>query len=103
MEDKPRYVLVVEPNAHAGRGSELVERVQTNLLRVNEEYREKFTSGRLLPVSLHEVPAGTWRALRHERTRERGNFEEYKHLCLVGDLNFVSRLDRLAANSNLSA
>jgi hypothetical protein len=103
MDDKPRYVLLVEPNAHAGRGGELAERVQSNLLHFNEEYREKFVSGRLLPVALREVPAGTWSALRHERTRERGNFEEYKHLCLVGDLNFVSRLDRLAADSHLRA
>jgi hypothetical protein len=93
----------VEPAAHGGRGFELAQQVQSNLLHVNEEYREKFTSGRLHPVALREVPAGTWRALRHERTRERGNYEEYKHLCLVGDLSFVSRLDRLAADSQLRA
>jgi hypothetical protein len=103
MEDKPRYVLLVEPAAHGGRGIELAQQVQSNLLHVNEEYREKFTSGRLHPVALREVPPGTWRALRHERTRERGNFEEYKHLCLVGDLSFVSRLDRLANDSQLRA
>jgi hypothetical protein len=96
MEGKPHYVLLLEPRAHRGRKRELAERVQSNLGRVNEEYREKFVSGRLLPVEVREVPAGTWSALRHERTRERGNFEEYKHLCLVGDLDFVSRLDRLS-------
>lgn len=103
MEDKPRYLLLVEPTAHAGRGIELAERVQWNLGHINEEYREKFASGRLHPVALHEVPNGTWNALRHERTRERGNFEEYKHICLVGDLGFISRLDRLMADSNIRA
>jgi hypothetical protein len=103
MEDKPRYVLLVEPRAHCGRGAELAEQVQANLARVNEEYRDKFLSGRLLPVSLREVPTGTWNALRNERTRDRGNFEEYKHLCLVGDLGYVSRLDQLAAASGLRA
>ena len=96
MEGKPHYVLLVEPRAHRGRKAELAERVQMNLGHVNEEYREKFDSGRLQPVEVREVPAGTWRALRHERTRERGNFEEYKHLCLVSDLEFASRLDRIS-------
>jgi hypothetical protein len=99
MDEKPRYVLLLEPRAHRGRTIELAERVQSNLSRVNEEYREKFTSGRLLPVEVREVPPGTWSALRHERTRERGNYEEYKHRCLVGDLEFVSQLDRLASSS----
>lgn len=103
MEEKPRYLLLVEPQAHAGRAVELAEQVQANLARVNEEYREKYASGRLLPVALREVPRGTWNALRHERTRERGNFEEYKHLCLVGDIDYVSRLERLAASSVLTA
>jgi hypothetical protein len=30
--------------------------------------------------------------LRQEKTRERGNFEEYKQPCLVGDLEFAGRL-----------
>jgi hypothetical protein len=103
MEEKPRYVLLIEPQAHAGRGAELAEQVQANLACVNEEYREKYASGRLLPVALREVPRGTWNALRIERTGERGNFEEYKHLCLVGDIGYVSRLEQLAASSELRA
>jgi len=95
MEDKPRYLLLMEPQAHCGRAEELARRVQRNLERVNEEYGTKCDGGRLLPVRVREVPAGTWNALRHERTSERGNFEEYKHPCLVGDLHFVHSLSTL--------
>jgi hypothetical protein len=97
MEDHPRYVLLVEPAAHRGRANELAHRVQVNLERVNEEYAAKVSSGRLSPVRIHEVVSGTWSALRNERMGARGNFEEYKHPCLVGDLDFVDRVARLSA------
>ena len=92
MEEKPRYVLLVEPQIHQGRVEELARRVQAQLERVNEEYAEKSASGRLLPLQVREVPAGTWDALRLEKTSQRGNFEEYKHPCLVSDLAFAERL-----------
>lgn len=95
MGDHPRYVLLIEPEAHRGRVDELAHRVQVNLARINEEYSEKCRSGRLLPILVREVPSGTWSALRRERTVERGNFEEYKHPCLVGDTGFVDHVTTL--------
>lgn len=103
MEDKPRYVLLMEPHAHHGRAVELARRVQQNLESVNEEYETKCDAGRLLPVHVREVAPGTWNALRHDRTRERGNFEEYKHPCLVGDLHFIERLTTLVPLSTSQA
>ena len=97
MGEHPRYVLLVEPPAHRGHADELAHRVQLNLERLNEEYGSKCTSGRLLPVQVREVAAGTWSALRRERIGSRGNFEEYKHPCLVGDLQFIDRLAALSA------
>ncbi len=97
--EKPRYLLLLEPRAHQNRAEELAQRVQANLERVNEEYGEKSFSGRLLPIQVREVPAGTWNALRHERTSQRGNFEEFKHPCLVGDLDFVNHLAGLSSCS----
>jgi hypothetical protein len=88
----PRYLLLVEPGTHRGRATELAARVQANLERLNEEYASKCGSERLLPLQVREVPNGTWRALRFRHIGERGNFEEYKHPCLVGDLAFVDRL-----------
>jgi hypothetical protein len=96
MDGHPRYVLLVEPPAHHGLAAELAHRVQVNLESVNEEYGSKCGSGRLLPVQVREVASGTWSALRSQRIGDRGNFEEYKHPCLVGDLEFVSRLNTLA-------
>jgi len=97
MDDHPRYLLLVEPLAHRGRATELAHRVQSNLERINEEYSSKCSSGRLLPVQIREVAPGTWNALRKERIGDRGNFEEYKHPCLVGDLEFIDRLTTLQA------
>jgi hypothetical protein len=92
FQHKPRYLLLVEPEAHFGRAAELARHVQINLASNNLEYGDKSSSGRLLPVAVHEVSPGTWDALRADRTRDRGNFEEYKHPCLVGQLTFVDEL-----------
>ncbi len=99
LNGRPRYLLLLEPPAHRGRIDELAHRVQVNLERMNEEYSSKCTSGRLLPVEVRDVPLGTWSAMRRERTGDRGNFEEYKHPCLVGDLEFVDRLTRVSTPS----
>lgn len=95
LQRKPRYLLLLEAEAHGGRAGQLAERVEANLRRVNMEYCEKAESGRLLPVEVHEVADGTWTVLRGQRTGERGNFEEYKHPCLAADLGFLDRLSEL--------
>lgn len=92
MEEFPRYMLLVEQRAHRGRADELAAAFQRNLSKLNEEYAEKSTSGRLLPAQVREVPHDTWRRLRAEKTGSRGNFEEYKHVCLTQDLSTVERL-----------
>ena len=103
MDQQPRYVLLVEHSAHHGRVDELAHRVQSNLAAVNEEYGDKCSSGRLLPVQVREVARGTWNSLRHERTSDRGNFEEYKHPCLVGDISFAERIADLTDPPALAA
>ncbi len=92
MEEFPRYTLLVEQKAHRGRALELAAAFQRNLSQLNEEYAEKSGSGRLLPAQVREVPHDTWRRLRAEKTGSRGNFEEYKHVCLTQDLSIVERL-----------
>jgi GH3 auxin-responsive promoter len=99
MDEQPRYVLLVEHSAHRGRVDELAHRVQSNLAAVNEEYGSKCTSGRLLPVQVREVAPGTWHSLRSARTSDRGNFEEYKHPCLVGDISFAERISRIPVHA----
>ena len=98
MDEQPRYVLLVEPPAHRGRADELAHRVQVNLERINEEYGAKCAQR---PAAAGAGPRGGQPArgtpCGSERTGERGNFEEYKHPCLVGDLEFVDRLARSTA------
>jgi hypothetical protein len=99
MERLPRYVLLVEPKQLCGRGAELAARVQANLEQINEEYAAKCASGRLLRAEVREVPAGTWSRMRAEKTRPRGNLEEYKHIYLVQDLAFVQRMTAKSCDS----
>jgi len=91
LEPEPHYVLLMERATHRGRAAELAARVQENLAGLNEEYASKWDSGRLAPIQVREVPNGTWLNLRMERTNRRGNFEEYKHPCLVGEFGFAER------------
>jgi GH3 auxin-responsive promoter len=99
MEGHLGYALLLERKTHQGREAELAEKFQRNLSQLNEEYAEKCASGRLLPAQVREVPAGTWTRMRAEKTNARGNFEEYKHICLVQDLSIVERLTSQQANS----
>jgi hypothetical protein len=91
MEDMPCYVLLLEPNVHQGRTRDLARCVQSHLERLNEEYADKCAAGRIRPVRIGILPAGTWDQLRQQKTGPRGNFEEYKHPCLVSDLGFAAR------------
>ena len=102
MEPHAGYVLLVERTAHGGRAAELAARFQQNLGQLNEEYAEKCNGERLLPIQLREVPAGTWHRLRAEKTAARGNFEEYKHICLSQDLSLVEKLTKPAGNDSAS-
>jgi hypothetical protein len=92
MEGQPRYVLLLEEKTHQRRYAEIAARFQEHLSYLNEEYAEKCASGRLLPAEVREVPPGTWNRMRAEKTGARGNFEEYKHVCLSQDLTLVERL-----------
>lgn len=92
MEGHPRYVLLVEPKHSDGHKTKLAAAVQTNLEQLNEEYAAKCASGRMLPIAIREVSAGTWHAMRQEKTATRGNFEEYKHVYLTQDLTYIERL-----------
>ena len=99
MEDKPRYELLLETGMPPRQAEQLAQKVDQELQQVNWEYAEKRRSDRILPVRVRSVPEGTWSAYRRRRTAERGNFEEYKHPCLVGDLHFTEQLLTAAPSS----
>jgi GH3 auxin-responsive promoter len=55
----------------------------------NMEYEAKRTSGRLGTVRVHILPAGFWAQWDRERVAATGGApEQYKHPCLIGDVNF---------------
>jgi hypothetical protein len=55
----------------------------------NSEYAAKRTSRRLGPVRAETLPPGTWSEWDARRQRTRGGpAEQYKHPCLIGDVNF---------------
>jgi hypothetical protein len=103
VDGEPGYALLLEKKTHQGRQAELAARFQRNLAQLNEEYAGKCASGRLLPAQVREVPPGTWNRMRADKTGARGNFEEYKHVCLSQDLSLVDRLTAEHFGSTQSA
>jgi len=91
----PKYHLHVEqadiPAPHLGES--LVDRVDDHLKLINCEYRDKRASGRLAPIKCVPLPEGTWSSFAQlRRQKSGGSVEQYKHPCLVPDLEFSSKL-----------
>ncbi len=89
--EQPCYGLFVErddlPGASAGQA--LARRLDDRLSRVNIEYESKRASQRLGAVRLETLPTGFWSRWDRERLlRNGGTLEQYKHPCLIGDMNF---------------
>jgi len=99
MGERPQYVLLLEPGPYCGRQQELAVTVNAELAAINCEYANRLETRRVAPLRVQIVPPGTFRALRLHRTASRGNFEEYKHPCLVADLDFIDRLLEIARKS----
>jgi len=97
MEDRPRYVLLLEPGPYCGMEEHLAASVNAELARLNWEYANRLETQRLNPLAVRIVPRGTWEAFRARRIAQRGNLEEYKHPCLVGNLDFVDQLPAVAS------
>jgi hypothetical protein len=94
-DNPPYYVLLLEQNnvAAANEAQSLARRVERHLNALNIEYRSKRETLRLGPVQLRVVPSGTWAAFDEQRRRKAGgSSEQYKHPCLVPDLDFVQQL-----------
>ncbi len=92
MRERPQYRLLLDSAEHLQVKDPLAHELQRRLEQINIEYADKCRSGRIDAIDVHEVPAGTWDALRAKRSGDRGNFEEYKHPCLTNDLGFIGRV-----------
>jgi GH3 auxin-responsive promoter len=92
----PWYGLFLEagelPN---GAGDRLARWLDERLCRLNIEYEGKRQSGRLAPLRVEPVAPGFWARWDRQRLeRTRGALEQYKHPCLIGDLNFAREAAR---------
>jgi len=95
QDDAPYYGLFVEqpdvPSPEFGR--KLAEAVERQLMQANIEYATKRDSHRLAPVRLHLLPAGAWRDWDRQRmSRAKGTAEQYKHPCLIPDVEVAKSL-----------
>ena len=89
--EPPGYRLLIEAAdlSSPELGPRLAERADTELQSLNIEYGEKRRSGRLAPLAHAMVPPGSWLRLARERQSRLGaSAEQYKHPCLIPDLNF---------------
>ncbi len=95
--DPPRYVVLMENLPGEDRCTELAGKIDQHLAQLNTEYDSKTHSGRLRPVTLRQVPHGTWDRLRQRKLSYRGvSAEQYKHPYLISKLKFVEELESLA-------
>jgi hypothetical protein len=84
----PCYGLYVE-SMDPATGQRLTQRLDERLCQTNIEYEAKRSSARLGPLRLEVVPAGFWtRWDRARLERTGGTLEQYKHPCLIGDMEF---------------
>lgn len=93
--DPPRYRMHLE-SAHVPDDAvwrSVLHEVDAELQRLNCEYQEKRKTARLEPLEGRLLPAGTWqRFARSRQNRVGGSVEQYKHPCLIPDLQFSERL-----------
>jgi hypothetical protein len=87
--EPPGYQLLTESPA----GKNLARRVDAKLQEINCEYREKRQTGRLVEMKSVHLPQGTWERFARQRIQKNGgSLEQYKHPCLVPDMDFVARV-----------
>jgi len=97
--DVPHYTLLVEETDVAPEPAEkLASAVDSALARLNMEYEDKRRSGRLRPVRVKTVPAGTWERYDRERVECcHGRVEQYKHKFLEPEVDFEKQFRILGA------
>ncbi len=94
--DPPGYVLMMESGSPKIRYTTLASEVDRELSKMNCEYADRLATARLNPLRILELAPGTWTAFRNRRIeRVGGSLEQYKHPCLIKDLEFVSQTEKL--------
>lgn len=103
--EPPGYRLLIESGEFDSPNimDPLAIRVDENLCQSNVEYREKRESDRLSPLAGQFVSNGTMGNLAKQRNqRKGGSMEQYKHPCLIADLEFIDQLPQIETLSTTS-
>lgn len=106
--EPPEYQLLVEHRDVRSplQRASLAANVDDSLQTMNCEYREKRGTGRLAPMSCIPLSNGAWQQFMCRRVSGLGgSIEQYKHPCLVPDLNFKNHFMReflLESNADVS-
>ncbi len=101
--DPPGYTLMLESGSWQRRSNLLARRVDQELSEMNCEYANRIATRRLKPLEIQAVSVGTWQALRKKRiSRLGGSLEQYKHPCLINDLDFVASCGLLESATAMS-
>src|SRR5205807_5603776 len=90
-DEQPYYGLFVERGDFATReqAQHLADLLDARLGQFNMEYSSKRDSRRLGPVRPELLAPGAWaRWDRQRQARNGGTLEQYKHPCLIPDLDF---------------
>jgi len=97
-DEVPYYSLLLEADdVPTGTAPEVAAAVDSALARLNMEYETKRDSGRLRPVRVKTLPAGTWEAYDREMiARRNGRVEQYKHKFLEPEVDFERRFEVIA-------
>ncbi|HLQ47300.1 MAG TPA: GH3 auxin-responsive promoter family protein [Planctomycetaceae bacterium] len=91
--EPPYYQLLIEDRElpTPDLGNRLAAATDAKLQEVNCEYHEKRTTGRLAALRVVRVCDGTWRQFAEQyQLRLGGSIEQYKHPCLIPDLETVA-------------
>jgi hypothetical protein len=96
---QPHYGLFIERDSlPASAADSIAEAIDESLSRINDEYRGKRSSGRLSPVQVVWLQPGAWADWDRDRlVKSGGTVDQYKHPCLIGDLQFRESLERRQA------
>lgn len=100
-ERLPYYSLFLEqghPSTDWPR--EFADQLDQHLCQSNIEYAAKRSSGRLGPVTVIVLPSSFWSEWDQQRRAQRGgSLEQYKHPCLITDLEFHQQIVQPATHS----
>jgi hypothetical protein len=91
-EETPYYSFFVEARDFADEDEmqAFLAEIESSLRKWNDEYAAKRDSHRLQPARLKLLPEGLWRNWDRERlVKTNGAPEQYKHPCLIPDVEFL--------------